>query len=53
MTIRPEEITLAPLLKAAGYRAAHYGKWHVGAVKADSPLSPRAPAEKSLRGARG
>jgi arylsulfatase A-like enzyme len=41
-SIRPEEITLAPLLKAAGYRAAHYGKWHVGAVKADSPLSPRA-----------
>lgn len=41
-SIRPEEITLAPLLKAAGYRTAHYGKWHVGAVKKDSPLSPKA-----------
>lgn len=41
-SIRPEEITLARLLKAAGYRTAHYGKWHVGAVKKDSPLSPKA-----------
>ncbi len=41
-SIRPEEITLAPLLKAAGYRTAHYGKWHIGAVKKDSPLSPKA-----------
>ena len=37
---RPEEVTLAPILKAAGYRTAHYGKWHVGAVKEGSPLSP-------------
>ena len=41
-SIRPQEITLAPLLKAAGYRTAHFGKWHVGAVKKDSPLSPNA-----------
>ncbi len=41
-SIRPEEVTLGPLLKAAGYRTAHYGKWHVGAVKKDSPLSPKA-----------
>ena len=39
-SIRPQEITLAPLLKAAGYRTAHFGKWHVGAVKKESPLSP-------------
>ena len=39
-SIRPEEVTLAPLMKAAGYRTAHYGKWHVGAIKEGSPLSP-------------
>jgi arylsulfatase A-like enzyme len=39
-SIRPEEVTLAPLLKAAGYRTAHFGKWHVGAIKEGSPLSP-------------
>lgn len=48
-SIRPEEITLAPVLKAAGYRTAHFGKWHVGAVKKDSPLSPmRLGFEESL-----
>ncbi len=39
-TIRPEEITLAQILKDAGYRTCHFGKWHVGAVKAVSPTSP-------------
>lgn len=39
---RPEEITIGRLMKQAGYRTAHFGKWHVGAVKADSPLSPGA-----------
>lgn len=37
---RPEEITLAHILKKAGYRTGHFGKWHVGAVKADSPTNP-------------
>jgi arylsulfatase A-like enzyme len=37
---RPEEITLAHILKQAGYRTAHYGKWHVGPVKKESPLNP-------------
>lgn len=37
---RPEEVTIARILNAAGYRTAHYGKWHIGAVKRDSPLSP-------------
>jgi arylsulfatase A-like enzyme len=40
--LRPEEITLAEILKRAGYRTAHFGKWHLGPVKADSPLNPRA-----------
>jgi arylsulfatase A-like enzyme len=29
-------------MKEAGYRTAHYGKWHIGAVKKGSPLSPNA-----------
>ncbi len=39
-TTRPEEITIAQILRAAGYRTGHFGKWHVGAVKSDSPTSP-------------
>src|SRR5687768_4506590 len=37
---RPEEITIAQILKSAGYRTAHFGKWHVGPVKKESPLNP-------------
>lgn len=37
---RPEEITIAQMLRAAGYRTGHFGKWHVGAVKAASPVNP-------------
>jgi arylsulfatase A-like enzyme len=37
---RPQEITLAQILKQAGYRTGHYGKWHIGAVKEASPLNP-------------
>jgi arylsulfatase A-like enzyme len=37
---RPEEITLAQILRQAGYRTAHFGKWHLGPVKQDSPLNP-------------
>lgn len=37
---RPEEITIARILKDAGYRTAHFGKWHIGAVKKESPLNP-------------
>lgn len=41
-SLRPEEITLAHLLGQAGYRCGHFGKWHVGPVKADSPTNPGA-----------
>lgn len=37
---RPEEITIAQILRKAGYRTGHFGKWHIGAVKKDSPVSP-------------
>ena len=40
--LRPEEITLPALLRQAGYRTAHFGKWHLGPVKADSPVNPGA-----------
>lgn len=39
-TIRPEEISIAWILRNAGYRTGHFGKWHVGAVKAASPTNP-------------
>jgi arylsulfatase A-like enzyme len=41
-SIRPKEITIAHLLKEAGYATAHFGKWHVGPVKKSSPTSPGA-----------
>jgi len=41
-SIRPEEITIAQLLSKAGYACGHFGKWHLGPVKADSPTNPGA-----------
>ena len=41
-SIRPKEITIAHLLRDAGYATAHFGKWHVGPVKKSSPTSPGA-----------
>ncbi|MBL9213174.1 MAG: sulfatase-like hydrolase/transferase [Opitutaceae bacterium] len=37
---RPEEITIAQILRQAGYRTGHFGKWHLGPVKRESPLNP-------------
>ena len=37
---RPEEITIAQVLRAGGYRTGHFGKWHLGAVKRESPVNP-------------
>ena len=41
-SIRPKEITIAHILKEAGYTCGHFGKWHVGPVKSGSPTSPGA-----------
>lgn len=41
-SIRPEEISIASILDQAGYHCGHFGKWHLGPVKADSPTSPGA-----------
>ena len=41
-SIRPEEISIAQLLSKAGYACGHFGKWHLGPVKADSPTNPGA-----------
>ncbi|MBK8505389.1 MAG: sulfatase-like hydrolase/transferase [Saprospiraceae bacterium] len=41
-SIRPEEISIAQILRSAGYATAHYGKWHLGPVKINSPTSPGA-----------
>lgn len=41
-SIRPEEVTVAQILSRAGYACGHFGKWHLGPVKADSPTSPGA-----------
>lgn len=41
-SMRPQEITIAHILSRAGYRCGHFGKWHVGTVKAGSPLNPGA-----------
>ena len=41
-SLRPEEISIAHILSKAGYRCGHFGKWHVGPVKKESPTSPGA-----------
>jgi arylsulfatase A-like enzyme len=41
-SLRPEEISIARLLRDAGYACGHFGKWHLGPVKAASPTNPGA-----------
>ncbi len=38
--IRPQETTIAEALKKAGYVTGHFGKWHLGSCRADSPVCP-------------
>lgn len=41
-SMRPEEVSIAQILGKAGYTCGHFGKWHLGAVKAKSPVNPGA-----------
>lgn len=41
-SLRPEEIGVAQILRPAGYACGHFGKWHLGPVKAESPTNPGA-----------
>jgi arylsulfatase A-like enzyme len=38
--LRPEELTVAEALRSAGYATGHFGKWHVGSVRAGDPDCP-------------
>lgn len=42
MPIRPQELTLGEVFKQNGYATGHFGKWHLGSIRADSPVSPGA-----------
>ncbi len=39
-SLRPQEVTIAEALAQGGYSTGHFGKWHLGSVRADSPVSP-------------
>ncbi len=41
-SLRPQERTIAQILREAGYQCGHFGKWHVGTVKEGSPTNPGA-----------
>jgi arylsulfatase A-like enzyme len=38
--LRPQETTLAEILQTAGYATGHFGKWHLGSVRAGGSTSP-------------
>ena len=38
--MRPQETTLPEALKTVGYATSHFGKWHLGSVRRESPANP-------------
>ena len=39
-SLRPQETSVAEAMKSVGYVTGHFGKWHLGTVYKDSPVSP-------------
>ena len=39
-TLRTDEVTIAEVLQKAGYATGHFGKWHLGSIRADSAVCP-------------
>jgi arylsulfatase A-like enzyme len=37
-----DNVTIAELLREAGYATGHFGKWHIGSVRTGSPVNPGA-----------
>lgn len=48
MHLRDEEITIAEVLKDAGYQTSHFGKWHLGALPYDSSLQHPQPSDQGF-----
>ena len=41
-SLRPQEVTIAEAMQKSGYTTGHFGKWHLGSVRANSPVNPGA-----------
>ncbi|HUG19897.1 MAG TPA: sulfatase-like hydrolase/transferase, partial [Planctomycetaceae bacterium] len=39
-TLRRQEVTIAEAVRQAGYATGHFGKWHLGSCRKESPASP-------------